>query len=343
LIQAESTLSGLLGQTHTACIEVRDSIHALISDAEIYVSIFNPEGKEIYGSILSTKTLVVTESGYAEIEWTPTKTGNYTIIIEYEGTEFIESSSLTLIIKIRYETNLDVSAPESINYPDSGRLMVTLSGGLGKVSGAEIRIRIVIGDLSEEEILLVTDVRGLVQADIDPSYAGNMTIEVEYLGSDIYAECKMILSVLIYPAVDLEISSSPAYYTGVNGSITVAVDIQGLVDSWRGTLNLLIYSNLNELVRNYSTTTKAVDTIILRFVTYDLGIYSILVKISGVPLLGTANATGSFEITDTPLSIPMDTGSTTVMSSGIILGIIGFALRKKLTGALDNVSVEWDI
>ncbi|MFW9921117.1 MAG: hypothetical protein ACFFED_16060, partial [Candidatus Thorarchaeota archaeon] len=315
----------------------------LISDAKIFVSIYNPDGQEIYGSILSTRTLVVTGGGCAEIEWTPTKTGNYTILIEFESTNYIDGTSLTLIIEMRYETHMDVTMPESLIFPDHGRLMVTLSGGIGKVTGAEIFIHIQVDGNSIEELTLSTDVRGLVQTDIYPTLAGNMTIVIEYRGSGVYAACIHTVSVLVQPLAELTISTSPNFYSGMNGSITVDVDIQGLDDEWIGTLNIQVYDYLNNLLRNYTTYTSATDQIQIQFWSTSIGFYTVVAEISQVPVLGSVNATATFAISDLPLSIPMDGSSTTVMSSGILLGIIGFALRRRLGGALENVSVEWDI
>lgn len=343
LAQGVSDMSGLIGQTHLAVIEVRDSLNSPILDAEIYVSIFDPQGKEIYGSILSTRTLVVTSGGHAEIEWTPTKTGNYSIIIEYEGTNFITSSSLTFSIQTRYETHMDVTTPESIQYPNSARIMVTLSGGVGKVSGAEIRLRLLLDGKPVEEIILTTDVRGLVQTDIYPSLAGNMTIEVEYEGSDIYAPSFLTNSIIIRPIVDVVITTSTNFFIGQNSSILVEIDIKGVTDDWIGCMNIRIYDSASTLLRNYTTSVSSDDILDVKFGSTTVGIYSVVVEISNVPIVGRFNKNTTFEISDLPPSIPMDGSSTTVMGSGIVLGLIGFAIRRRLSGAIESVSVEWDL
>ncbi|MHA2425446.1 MAG: hypothetical protein ACXAEF_11710, partial [Candidatus Thorarchaeota archaeon] len=102
---SDSEVSGLVGQSHSLTLHVEDSLTESVEDAYVYVSIFDPDGTEIFGSLLTTRSLVVTTLGYAEIDWTPSKTGNYSIFIEFEGTEYLSYSNLTITVLTRYETH----------------------------------------------------------------------------------------------------------------------------------------------------------------------------------------------------------------------------------------------
>ncbi|MFW9850259.1 MAG: hypothetical protein ACFFF4_14070, partial [Candidatus Thorarchaeota archaeon] len=184
---SSSDISGLVGQMHSASFHLIDSLTESIADAFIYVSIYDPDGSEVFGSLLTTRTLIVMTGGYADIEWTPSKTGNYTVFIQYEGNDFIRQSNLTITILTRYETHMDVTLPDRVVFPASGRLMVTLSGGLGKVSYAEVTIQLQLEGIIIQELFLETDVRGLAQIDLAPPYAGNYSILISYHGSERYA------------------------------------------------------------------------------------------------------------------------------------------------------------
>ncbi len=340
---SEASLSGLVGQVHSLTVELVDSLNERILNSQVYVSVYDPAGHEIYGSILTTRTLVEAKAGLMNVEWTPSKTGNYSVIIAYEGTAYITNATLRETILIRYETQLDVTMPGRLVYPESGRLMVTLSGGAGKIANAEVCVEIAFNGGPPEEQWLTTDIRGLIQFDISPTYAGNMSVRVLYAGSDVNAECIYETFVLVEPSVELGVSSSTGLRIGTNGSILVDVSIGGVSENWSGELLVNIYDSQGQQVKAIHATTGP-DASHEFFITPALtGVYTIYVDLSDLPIVGSANKTAYLNVGDVSISIPLEGSNITVMASGAILGVIGLVLRKKLSGAVDGFSAEWDM
>jgi prenyltransferase beta subunit len=340
---SKTSLSGLLGQVHSITAELIDSLEERISNSHVYVSVYDPTGHEIYGSIITTRTLVEAKSGLVSIEWTPTKTGNYSVIIDYEGTAFISSTTLSITVLVRYETHLDVTVPTQLVYPDSGRLMATLSSGAGKVSNAELCVEVAFGGVPAEEHWVTTDIRGLIQFDISPTYAGNMSIRILYAGSDINAGCTYETCVLVEPAVELVVSAKTGLTIGTNGSILVDVIIGGVMENWSGTLAVDIYDSDGTQVKSVQLVTASDASHELHITPTLAGVYTVYVNLANLPIIGTTNTTAHITVGDISLSIPMEGSNITVMVSGAVLGVIGLLLRRKLSGAVDGLSAEWDM
>ncbi|MHA1909307.1 MAG: hypothetical protein ACW98Y_18565, partial [Candidatus Thorarchaeota archaeon] len=338
----DSELSGLVGQSHSVTLYVSDSLSDAIEDAFIYISVFDPDGAEIFGSLLTTRSLVVTSLGYAEIDWTPSKTGNYTLLIEYEGTDYIGNSTLTIIVLARYETHMDVSLPELLVFPNSGRLMVTLSGGVGKVSDAELVVQLLIDESVVQEIVLMTDVRGLAQTDLIAPYAGNYSVSIVYVGSDRYMDTMHIAQLIVEPVADLEFNFSQPLYVGVNGSILIELDIQGVSPDWTGLLHLSATNPDGSIVGSGVVDVNWNSTVEAHIFPNLEGEYTIYVEISELPIIGQLNFSAEFYVTVIPFSSQMDVSTVPILSGGAVLGVIGLILRKRLGGALDSLSVEWD-
>ncbi|MCK5150945.1 MAG: hypothetical protein KAQ65_03850 [Candidatus Thorarchaeota archaeon] len=337
-----SEINGLVGQTHSATLLVADSLSDVVEGAFIYVSIYDPDGKEIFGSLLTTRTLIGTTSGYVEIDWTPTKTGNYSIFIEYEGDEFIESSKLSFIVLTRYETHMDITMPERLVYPESGRLMVTLAGGSGKVSGAELMVQLFIDNSVVQLLYLITDVRGLAQTDLMPPYAGNYSIVISYLGSERYADSSQTFPLIIEPTAEFDIALGQTLNVGVNGSILIVIDVQGVQSDWTGTLQFEAVNPVGDVIRSGIILVKRNSTLEIYLIPDVEGIYVVHAEISDLPIINSLNFSSDFLVAVLPFSSQMDPGTVPVLSGGAALAVIGLVLRKKLGGALDSLSVEWD-
>lgn len=340
---SEESLSGLVGQVHSITVELVDSLDDRILNSQVYVSVYDPAGHEIYGSILTTRTLVEAKTGLVTVKWTPTKTGNYSVILAYEGTAYITNTTLTLTILVRYETQLDVTVPERLVYPESGRLMATLSGGAGKIANAEVCVEVAFNGAAPDEHWLTTDIRGLIQFDISPTYAGNMSVRVLYAGSDINAECIYETYVLVEPSVELGVSSSTGLRIGTNGSILVDVSVGGVSENWSGALLVSIYDSQGKQVGTIQAMTGP-DASHEFFMTPALtGVYTLYVDLSDLPVVGSANKTAYLTVADVSILVPMEGSNITVVASGVILGVIGLVLRKRLSGAVEGFSAEWDL
>ncbi len=72
------------------------------------------------------------------------------------------------------------------------------------------------------------------------------------------------------------------------------------------------------------------------------GLYVVYAEITDLPIINRLNSSSEFFVTILPFSSQMDAGTVPVLSGGAALAVIGLVLRKKLGGALDSLSVEWD-
>ncbi|MFW9953796.1 MAG: prenyltransferase/squalene oxidase repeat-containing protein [Candidatus Thorarchaeota archaeon] len=338
----ESGLNGLIGQLHSIDLMIVDSLGTSIEDAHVYISLYDPSGKEVYGNILTTRTLVIAKTGSVSVSWIPSMVGNYSLFIEFEEDAFRGYSNLSLIVLTRYETNMDITLPEGSVYPHSLRLMVTLSGGLGKVSGASLVVLLYLNSLEANSYSLVTDIRGLAQIDIVPEFAGNYTVVVSYAGNERYAASTRTLYFIIEPSPVVDISIGKSLYVGVNGSIIVAIDIQGARYDWIGTLIIQIIDPYGEVSKTVQAGVSAVSSKEVYFTPNSEGLYRILAFVEQIPIIGMTNASKDIMISVLLTSLEMDVGTFPVVSGGAVLGVIGLILRRKLKGSIDSLSVEWD-
>ncbi|MDF1537701.1 MAG: terpene cyclase/mutase family protein [Candidatus Thorarchaeota archaeon] len=342
IIVTDSELSGLLGQTHSVTLEVIDSLLEVIEDASIYVSIYDPTGAEIFGSLLTTRTLVPTTLGSANIDWTPSKTGNYTVFVEYEGNDFIQYRNLSLVVLSRYETNIDATLPERVTYPESGRLMVTLSGGIGKVTHVDVLIQLFIEGELVDELILATDARGLIQSDLSPPYAGNYTVLISYAGSLIYSECTNSIGFIVEPDLVIDISTGGPLYAGIAGTIIVSLDVLGAQTGWQGTLLANVVNPNGVVLTSQNYQVNANSSVEINIVPDMEGLYAISVELRGLPIIELGNASSDIMVNLAPPPIVLTNSDAPVVYGGAALGILGLLLRRRLSGSVDSLSVEWD-
>ena len=336
-------LSGLEGELHSLEILVIDSLGEPVTDAALLVSIWDPTGREIYGSILSTVHSLETAAGVALIEWTPTSAGNYTLTIDYVGSSLRGEANLEMIQLIRYESVLDISTLSDVTYPTVPQFMFTLAASISKIQGAQVTLTIMLGNVPLGEYEVTTDVRRLGQCELTDVVAGNITVIVEYLGSDTYTQDLLLTSVLIYPEVNIDITTSPNLYVGQNITLKIIVGIRECIDSWVNHVQVEIRPEIEgseSLTWNMPTGTHGEWD--LTFVPEHEGAYLVIIRLSGIPVIGSADYNYTILVLTPTISIEMDPGATPVVGGGTALAVLGLILRRRLKGTVDTISGEWE-
>ncbi|MHA1903462.1 MAG: prenyltransferase/squalene oxidase repeat-containing protein, partial [Candidatus Thorarchaeota archaeon] len=176
-------LPGLIGLDHSVTIHLKDSFNEIIDFATIWVSLYAPDGREIYGSILSIRTNVQIENGIAEISWIPNAPGVYNLSLIFDGEPLKDDCQLQISSLARYPTSITLEMTQEASHGDSIQVTLTLSGLLSKIQGATVILTVSLNGTIITEEDLVTGFRGSVQTELRDLPAGNHTIVVSYLGS----------------------------------------------------------------------------------------------------------------------------------------------------------------
>jgi prenyltransferase beta subunit len=336
-------LNGLIHNDHWIRFRVEDSLNQTISDATIEVSLWAPDGREIYGSLLSTVTSLQTDEGWAEIAWLPNRIGNYTLVVRYHGTEYIENTTLQMIILTRHETSFVAEIPKRISYPDELEFNLELQYENGPLVNASVLLSLV----RDSEILHTasrrTSFAGIAVFEVTGLQGGNYTLIVEYQGSSDFADCRLIHELIVQPEVELELTVLSMPYVQVKGEFQITLFIGGVDSVWTGTLiaEIVGEGGFSEKLLEVAVGPNATKNIPVFF--EQEGNYTIRYGVTGIPLLGDLLYSSSILITAKPLTIPMDEASFPVAISGVVIAIIGLVLKKKLGIAIEELPTDWDV
>ncbi|MGM0687080.1 MAG: hypothetical protein ACQET3_08945 [Promethearchaeati archaeon] len=227
IVPTNQQLSGNLQEEHSMTIVLVDSLNGTINDGTIRVSLYNPDGEEIYGNSLSTSTTIDLAEGPPTIDWTPRIAGNYTLTFSYAGTEFRQACELSIVVLSRYATSLTfVDLTEAAYYDEEFKLSVRLTRENHKIGGAPIRIEILYGSQTVAKQTIATDWVGTAKAQFNLEYAGNYDVVVSYRGSELNNPCSVEGQVSLLPELSASLSGLSEPYVGAEckANITLVID-----------------------------------------------------------------------------------------------------------------------
>ncbi len=340
---SNETLSGITYEEHWVELLLVDSLGETIEDATLFISLWDPDGKEIYGNIVTSVTKVHSDDGLVLITWVPSKAGNYTLKARYDGTEFTKGTEFVLTSYARHATIMDASGPGSIQFPDIPTISISLQSGNKKIANAPITVRLVLGNSSVTSYLVTTDIWGRASCQLADIVAGNLTVVIEYAGNDQYMPSERIVSIIVSPEVDVDISTTGNHFLGGNITIHISVDLLGVQDTFEGKAVVEIspqFEGGEAVLKTRQIGSQ--ESWDMQFIPYAEGEYVITVKLSGIPVIGSFYKNFTLTITQPVLQIEMEPSTTPVIGSGVALSILGIALRKRLHGAVDTIVGEWD-
>ena len=346
-ITAETTImtkaedfSGLVGHSHSITLVLADTLGAGVDAVDVWVSLFAPDGREIYGSPLTSQTRIDSVDGLIEVSWNPSMTGNYTLEVWFDGDDFRGSSWFTVIVLTRYATVLEVNLSDEVTFPAEPQLTMSLKSGFAKLADADVHLAIMLGNETIWATVLETDFSGWALIDIESLLAGEYVALLSYLGSDVYAPINASAEFRILPSVAVAIIAVTDTYIGFNCSVVLEVVVQGVPENWQGTMQITV-SDPDGSIIAVTETIASHSELSLLFVPRLEGVHELNYTVSGLPVITNFTNGFSFSVVDAPLALKLDLGLAPLLGGSGIIGIIGFLVRKKLGAMMDNLPTEW--
>jgi prenyltransferase beta subunit len=337
----EEDLPGLISEQHSLLFVLSDSLKEAIDNADVWASLYDPLGREIYGHPLSTKTLLHSSPEGTEVSWTPILVGDYRLVLVFEGDDFLNASSLELIVLVLHESSFTLNGPSQSEYGEIVPVSVTLEGALGGISGASVMLRILNDGVIEQEMFLTTGSRGIVSTNLVGLIAGTHVIMVTFAGSATQASCSSSITLDITPVVIISLDTVNSLYVGQNCSLDLSVSVLGPPPGWNGTLTAVLYNPSGSLLRTWIFDIGPYSILHIDFMSLNEGTHSLNVTITDLPVTIERMFPMVIVVVRESLSLQLD-ASTTPMFGGLgLLAIIGLVMRKKMKSIISTMPNEW--
>ena len=334
-------LSGIINQKHSVTFRLTDSLNDTMAEMTLWVSLYRPDGTEIYGT-LGDMTLVGLADGLATISWTPSWTGNYTLVVRYTGDEWRLPTVWELAILTRRPTTFTADALEPVDYGVPIQIEAALTSSLSTLGGTDVSIIVILKQDVVLERIVVTNSRGIASTTLDGLLAGEYVVRIYYAGTESLAPCAVDLHLKVRPLVSFALDTQTEPYVNSNCTLKLFGTIQGVNTDWTGTLTIALYDPQGGLLLNKTGSTGANVDLMLYVLLEMEGQYTIRVRILDLPTTMMAESELQFMSTQVPLKIPLDSGTTPVVAGVPILSLIGYVLRKRLHGTIDGLPTEWN-
>jgi prenyltransferase beta subunit len=322
----EADLPGILGDQHIIVLGLFDSLQDSLDGLTLLVSLYHPDGREIYGG-LGSYTPVVLDGGCVEISWTPTATGNYSLVVRFDGDDWLLPSAYAEIVLTRRSTALETEIVPSIMYPTAGEVSVALTSGIGRLSGVQVTLCITGSGM--ENIVSATDSRGEVHFVLPILLAGEYMLEVLFNGTDVFAPVSTGLHLVVLPRVVADVLPESTLYVGMQGLLQVSFQGLGLSDEWNGTIRVLVVSPAGEGVLNESWFSGPSFTESIEFLPEFLGHYQLNLTITGLPVLSLHAESFTIVVGPPPIHLTLDVATTPVAAAIPIVGLLALILKKR--------------
>ena len=335
-----SDFPGIVGQEHSVIVCLIDSLNDTMMDMTIWVSLYRPDGVEVYGSI-GDRTPINLVNGLAEVSWFPSWTGNYTLLIRYLGNDWRQPTTLSMDILTRRLTILTVNDLEPVDYPMDIEIEVTLSSTLSKLGGAEILLTVLLEENIVLERIMNTNSRGIATSSLQSLLAGTYVVRISYAGTDSLAPCLVEKQLEVRPIVSINLTPLTQPYVNSNCSLDLAVSVLGVDTNWYGLLILSLYDPLDTLLLNHTLSINQHIKLTLYLVLNMEGKFTAKMTVLGLPVVKTAMSELQFTSNPVPISIVLDAGSTPIVAGAPIIALVGLALKRKLGSTIEGLPTEW--
>ena len=336
-----ASLPGIVNQKHSITLRLSDSLNSTMTDMTVWVSLYRPDGTKIYGT-LGDMTPVNLVDGLATISWTPSWTGNYTLVVQYVGDEWRLPVTLEMVILTRRLTTITTDLLEPVDYGVLVEIEAVLTSSLSILGGTEVTITVLLGDGIVLERTATTNNRGMASTTLEGLLAGEYVIMVHYAGTDTLAPCSVDLELQVKPLMSISLNPQTEPYLKSNCTLEITGTVLGVNPDWTGTLVLALYDPYGVLLLNQTISIGAHLEILLYIILEMDGQYTIDVMILDLPVIGWTESELQFMSTQAPIKVPFDAGTTPVVAGAPILGLIGLVLRKRLHGTIDGLPTEWN-
>ncbi len=266
----------------TVFLFLHDDLNRTLNDFTIALSLYNPKGREIYGSAFSTITILSVPAGGLNITWFASLAGRYQLVVRYDGSTFypaIDNSSEILVLYRSYWTGKTI-----LNSTQGQNLALTYHlyrEDNSTISNADVNVLIYRNSQIYSQINATTDFSGILILNVEITSWGNYTIILEYSGnSEIFASAfrTQIYSV-ISPELEVKLPED-AILVGIETNITIHLlynerYVDGVfnvtIKVMRGGQTVLVNKGLIFGMHGYTFV----------WIPEEIGEYNILVQVSG--------------------------------------------------------------
>jgi prenyltransferase beta subunit len=335
-------LPGLVSESHSITFLLMDSLDEAIDSADVWVSLYDPLGREIYGHPLATRTLLQSSLAGTAVSWTPTLVGEYQVLLVFEGDGFLNATSLEISVLVLHESTLSADAPAQSEFGEIVPVSVTLHGALGGITGAAVNIVVLMDSKIEQEVSLVTGSRGIVSTNLVGLLAGFHTIVITFLGSTTQASCSTNVTLEVSPAIICNLNPIGTPYVGNNCSVEITVSILGTASSWNGSLEAILFDPTGLKILSWEFTIDAYSLLHLDFLPLVEGTYVLNVSITDLPVSVEQFLPFSIAIIKEALWLQVDAGNIPIFGGLGIIAAIGLVLRKKVKYMIESFPGEWN-
>ncbi|MBS3795196.1 MAG: hypothetical protein KGY80_09880 [Candidatus Thorarchaeota archaeon] len=342
IVPTHKQLSGNLGEKHSVTIVLVDSLNWTINDGIIRVSLYNPDGDEVYGNSLSTSTAIDLAEGPPMINWTPKVAGNYTLTFSYAGTEFCEASELSVVVLSRYATSLTFTQlTETAYYDEDVKVSLRLARENHKIGGAPIQIEVLYGNQTVATRTVTTDWVGSAKMQFNLEYGGNYDVVVSYRGSELNNPCSVEGQVTLLPEISASLSGLSESYVGAECKANITLVIAGARENSSFTVMGELYGPEGTLVKTVNESASWMSSIELTFSPTTIGEHVLNLTLTGLPAIENASISVIFSIESPPINIPMSESAIPLGGGLGIIGILAVAVRRRIKSVMESLPEEW--
>jgi hypothetical protein len=341
IVVNEDGLSGFYSESHTLIFFLNDSLMDYVVGAEVWVSIYDPLNREVYGHSLSTKTLLISSDTGTDIVWIPTLTGEYRVIIQFDGDEFYNPSSIQIVVLVRHPSSATLDATMQSEFGEIIPLTITLTGATGGLSGETIVLNVYTNGILQMEETLVTGSRGVITHNLVGLLAGTHTVRANFNGSNSHASCSGEIVIEITPVVVITVNNDAGLFVGRENTLSISVSILGTSADWVGSLNAIFLSPNAEELATWNFEIDPYSVLNMNIQPPVEGTYSLNVTIAGLPVAVAHTYPLTIAVVRESLRIELDAGNTSLLGGFGIISVIGVVMRKKMKGVIGSMAEEW--
>ncbi|MFW9833280.1 MAG: hypothetical protein ACFFEK_04745 [Candidatus Thorarchaeota archaeon] len=337
----DQNITGLISESHSLSFILKDSLNETVIDATVWISIYNPSGREVYGSPLTDRTAITSTADGSEVSWNPNLTGEYHIVFLFEGDAFLNSTTLEILLDIRYPSSFSLDMPELMEFGEVIPISATLNGALGRIPSVNIILTVTQNGVVELEETLTTNNQGVASFNLVGLLSGNHTVTLLFVGSMTQASSTVEVNLVVTPVVVIEIESTSNLYLGHNCTVNLTLTVLGTVPDWSGTLELLLCDPNGDSAGQWSFGIGVHTIVTIGFKARAEGTHILNATISNLPVVYSKEYPIAVTITNETLHLKFDAGTTPLLGGFSILAVIGAILRRKMQGVFGSLPKEW--
>jgi hypothetical protein len=338
----EESFSGIIDDDHEMTFTLVDSLGEIADGATVFVSLYTPDGREIHGSPLTTKTAHSISADGITISWVPSLTGNYSLEIIFEGGDYWLNASTEISVLVRYPSVIQIEHPASMEYSQPIPLSITLSSGVFKIQDAPLIIRV----WSNSQLLLeqtaITGNRGSAEVVLDGLLAGNLTVVIEFKGTGSFAPITRSISLIVTPVIILNVTPLTQVQVGLNCTLNISYNILGVDANWNGELGISIVDPLDKVAVVTSLNIQDKGVTVIELLVELEGEYRADIRISGLPAGDQILNILTFQATQVTPSIPLDGGTVPWVGGLGIIAALAVLVWKRVGVIVSSLPVDWE-